>query len=707
MSAQLQRTFNPESVAVVGASTNPEKRGYRTIEDLQEWGYEGDIYPVNPNYDEILGLKAYPSVADIPNGADVAFISIPAPHVPDVIRDCGAAGVAGAVINTAGFSEAGEDNLEADLVAAAEESGVRLVGPNIQGIDCTHQHLHLLGSYRTTSGRFGLLTQSGNIGVDMSVDAQEHGHVGFSYNIGVGNETDLQFHEYLDFLHGDEHTDGVAMYVEGMENARAFLRTASQVTRDMPVVVYKSGQTKAGKDSAASHSASLAGDIDVTDAAYRQAGVTRVRNLDRLVPVTEALTNLPVPEGPNVAVLTDGGGHGTIASDVVCENSLTLPDLEPETQERLRELFPLSSNLTNPVDVMGQSSHIDMWANAPEIILEDPNVDMLFITGAYGGYEEHWTGHETEAEPDEEPRAADRLIELVDETEKPIVVHSLFSELGSETFARLRDGGVPVHESVTDATACLRALSDYGSHLRRVDEKSDFTLSTDRENQRLQVESGDSLSEFESKCLLSEYDAPVTPFELATSPAEAVEAAAGFDGPVAMKVASPDIVHKTEAGGVELNVSGERELREAYERIVANANAYEPAADIRGALLSPMVDDGIELIVGVVQDEEIGPVAIVGVGGVLVEAIDDVAFRALPLTEYDAASMIEEIEAQTLLDGPRDFPPVDRDALVSLLRTVSELAVENPDIAELDLNPVIATEDGLTIVDAAIELEQE
>lgn len=704
MSEQLQRLFNPESVAVVGASTNSEKRGYRTIKDLGEWGYDGEIYPVNPRYDEIRGHETYASVTEIPGGVDLVFVAIPAPYVPDVIRESGAAGAAGAVVNTAGFSEVGEDDLAADLAAAAREAGVRIVGPNVQGIDAVHQRLHLLGSYRTTPGRLGLLTQSGNMGVDLSVDAQHRGNVGFSYNIGVGNETDLQFSEYLDFLATDNDTDGVTIYAEGMEDGRSFLQTAQRVSPETPIVAFKAGQTSAGKESAASHSASLAGDIDVVDAAYRQAGVTRVESLDRMVPVASALTQSPTPDGPNVAVLTDGGGHGTVASDVLTEAGLTLPDLTEETRAELAELFPISPNLANPVDVMGQSSHIDMWAAAPEIILDDPNVDMLLIAGAYGGYEEHWTGHETEAEPDEEPRAADRIVAVRDETGKPVVIHSLFAELGSAAFRRLRAGGVPVHDAVTDAAACLDALAAYGRHCCHADEKSDFALPARDEN-RSSIIDGSRLSEYDAKRLLTEYSAPVAPFDLATTPEAAIDAAAGFDGPVAMKIASPDIAHKTEAGGVTLDVASEDAIRAAFEGIMDSAAAYDPLAAIDGVLVSPMIDDGVELIVGVVEDPEVGPVATCGIGGVLIEAIDDVAFRALPLTAHDARAMIDEIEAQALLDGPRDRPMVDRDALVDLLRTVSDLVVENPAIDGLDLNPVIATEDGLSILDAVVELE--
>ncbi|MGM0605995.1 MAG: CoA-binding protein, partial [Halobacteriota archaeon] len=292
---QLDRLFNPEAIAVIGASQDPSKRGHRTLADLKRWGYDGGIYPVNPNYDEVLGLPANASVLDIPDQVDLAFIAIPARFVPDTIRECGEAGIAGAVINTAGFGEVGNEDLERELAAASAETGVRVIGPNIQGADFVHQHVHLLGGIRTTPGHLGLITQSGNMGVALSVDAEDSGTVGFSYNIGVGNETDLEFHEYLKFLGAEDDTDGVIAYIEGMNDGRTFLQEARRVAREKPIVVYKSGRTAEGKQSAKSHTASLAGDVDVIESAYRQAGIQPLENIDRLVPVAQALTQCPIP----------------------------------------------------------------------------------------------------------------------------------------------------------------------------------------------------------------------------------------------------------------------------------------------------------------------------------------------------------------------------------------------------------------------------
>jgi acetyltransferase len=430
------------------------------MEDLIRWGYEGDIFPVNPNYEALFDRDCYASVTDIPATVDLAFIAIPAAYVPDTIRECGEKDVAGAVINTAGFEEVGEADLEDELADTADETGVRLIGPNIQGVDFVHQNVWLLGGTRTTPGNLGMLTQSGNVGVALSVDAADRGTVGFSYNIGVGNETDLEFAEYLGYLGGDEHTDGVVAYVEGMNDGRAFLREARRVSREKPILAYKSGRTGAGKDSAKSHTASLAGNVDVAESAYHQAGVQTVDEIDLVVPVAEALTTCPVPEGPNVAVLTDGGGHATMSADALELAGLETPALTQETQDELGEVYELSPNLTNPVDVMGQTTHEVMWYETPRILLEDPNIDALLLTGAAFGYEECWP---EDGEPDVEPEIARKLAALVDEVEKPIVVCSMWAELDCSTaLGILAENGVPVYEQVDTAVEAATDRERFG-----------------------------------------------------------------------------------------------------------------------------------------------------------------------------------------------------------------------------------------------------
>lgn len=708
MKDDLDAILDPDSIAVVGASTTDGKRGHRTVVDLLEGDFEGPVYPINPKHDEVCGLTAYPSVTDVPAAVDLAFVVIPAEYVPDAIRDCGEAGIEGAVVPSAGFSEVGNDDLESDLLAAAVEHGVRIVGPNVQGIFNGATGLDLLDyQFETPAGNVALATQSGNIGLDLSVDALDHADTGFSLIVGVGNEADLGYPDYVRYFGTHPETDVIALYVEGMADGREFLREARQAVEDVPIVAYKSGETSAGKSSARSHTAAIAGDIDVIDAAYRQAGVCRVDELDLVVPVADALANLPAPESGNVGVITDGGGHGTAAVDALAEAGLSAPELASETKAEIRDLLPASPNVSNPVDVMGYSDQRTMWYECARCMLADPNVDQLLYTGAVGGYDEYWY----EEVPDEHELGA-AIASLVDEFDAPVVVHSMFEEIGSESLSRFEAEGVFVLESIADAVTCLRALTEYGDHCRNADRKSDFVLAdgaSDRERRTVVdaalADGRDVLPEYDARRAIREYGIPTPDFELATTQAEAVTAAAEFERPVAMKIVSPDVVHRSDAGGVALDVSGDADVRQAYDRLVANVQTARPDASIAGVLLSPMVDEGLEFIVGTATDPEVGPVITFGLGGVFVEALDKSAFRALPITEFDARELIAELDASALLDGPRGAPAVDRDELVELLLSVSDLVADHPSIRELDLNPVVATETGLSVLDASIHLD--
>jgi len=708
-SLQLERMFNPDTVAVIGASKNTSKRGNQAIKDLQESGYEGEIYPVNPRYDsEIRGLPVYDSVAATPDTVDLAFIATPAETIPDIVKECGDVGVAGAVIIAAGFSEAGEKGLEATIRDIARDRGVALIGPNIQGVYNLHTGLNLLGGYEIPKGNIAVLAQSGNVGLEFGSHAEDRSSTGFSFNIGVGNETDLEFHDYLEFLDDDEHTDAIALYVDGMSDGRAFLQTARDVVQTTPIVVLKGGLTEEGKESVQSHTASLAGDSDVLDAVYEQAGVIRVDRSDHVVPVADALSKLPPAAGDNVAILSDGGGNATLAADGLSNRGLSVTAVSESTQDRLRELVPDAPNVTNPVDMMGLQGDGDLsiFYDCAEALVADPAVDSLLLTGVFGAYESRGPG---DGSSGQEPDVARRIASLVEEYDTPIAVHCIYGTQGSPALEALEDAGVPTYGSLDIAIASLEKLTQYGEHLSTADAKSTFRLESNREQHSLVCDALDAgkrqLSEFHSKQLLGAEGLPVAPFDLVTTATEAADAAAKYEGPVAMKTMSDDIVHKTEADCVALDVSGEDAVREQFTTLVDNAKSYDPDCTVDGVLVSPMLDSSVELIVGVLRDEEVGPVLMFGVGGIFVEVMRDVAFRALPLTEHDARSLVNDINAQKLLNGVRGNPGIDREALVELLVDVSELATANPSITELDLNPVFASPDGAIIADASVILD--
>ncbi|MFC7199736.1 acetate--CoA ligase family protein [Halospeciosus flavus] len=705
----IDRILDPDSVAVVGASTDETKRGYQAIQTLQNSGYDGDIYPVNPNADEIRGLTVYPTVSSIPARVDLALIVTPAPIVPDVLEDCGDTDLAGAIVVAVGFSESGADGeaLEEEIVSIARENDIRLIGPNTSGMINVHRGLNLVGADIVPEGNLALLCQSGNMAIGLFTEAADRDGAGFSHYVGVGNESDLHFDEYLPFFVDHDETDAVVLYVEGMEDGRAFLETTSQVTTDLPIIALKSGRTEAGKQSASSHTGSLAGDSRVADAVYRQAGIVTVDRSDELLPVSRALADLPAASGTNIGILADGGGHATLAADALVDRGLDVPRLGDATQTTLQNHLPDAASIVNPVDVAGGTDDDpSVFFDCAEAIAADPNVDALLLTGLFGGYGIRFADEYT----DVETRTAERLATLVDEYDIPVVVQSAYEGFDTEAHEVLRAHGIPVLQSLEVATSCLDALSTYGTHLETADTKSDFTLDRDEpapsESLTSALKAGhDTLSEYESKELLDQNGVTVTPYRLATSADEAVVAFEAFDEPVAMKVVSRDIVHKSEADGIALDVDSPTVARNQYHELLDAARSYDPEAELDGVLVSPMREDGIEVIVGTVDDQQFGPVEMFGLGGIFVEVLEDVGFRGLPLTEADARALVDDIEAQAMLDGARGDPAVSREALVELLVDVSDLVASNPAIAELDLNPVLAGPDGVEILDASITLE--
>lgn len=711
MTEKIARVLEPEAIAVIGASNTEGKRGHDTVRDLKEGAFDGDVYPVNPKYDEpILGLDVHASVTDIPATIDLAFIVTPASTIPPILEECGDADVPGAVVLASGFSEADEADLEREVVETAIDNDVYVLGPNSQGF-ANGDDLNLMGGYHVPDGSVAHVTQSGDVALILSSEAAATGSNGFSFNVDIGNEANLRFHQYLPMLDAHEGTDAIALYAEGMADGRQFLRTAREIVPETPVVLLKGGQTDAGKQSAASHTGSIAGNADVVEAAYRQAGVVSVDSTEHVVPVATTLAELSPPDGNRVAVLSDSGGHATLAADAIARtDELELADLTPETETRLQEAVPVAPNVANPVDIVGiqgDSGDLSIYHTTAEILVEDPNVDLLLVAGTLGGYDEYGP----ELGENNEVEVARQVARLDDEHDIPLVVQSMYGKQGSAALDAVEEEGVPALGSVDTAVECLASLAAYGRHLRTADEKTDFTFDREGGPRHEAVaearEAGRTqLSEWESKRLLRSHDLPVVPTELATTPAEAATAAASIDGSVAMKIASPDIVHKTDVGGVALDIAA-ADARDTYDELIESATSHHPDADIDGVLVSPMLDDGVELIVGVVDDEETGPAVMVGLGGIFVEALEDVSFRSLPVTEFEAREMLDELAASDVLDGMRGRPAVDRDAVVDLLCGVSDLVAATPGIDELDLNPVLTTDSGVSVVDASVTLADE
>lgn len=708
----LQRVLNADSVAVIGASKNETKRGYQAIDTLLAEKYDGKIFPVNPREKSILGLPCYTNINDISEPVDIALVATPAHTVPAVLADCGRKGVAGAVILAGGFGELGAQGrrLEDEMVAVASQHGIRLIGPNTSGIMNLKRNLNMVGLKNVPRGDIALLTQSGNMALTLITEAKLKSRKGFTYYVGVGNEADIRFHEYLDFFSRDPDTKAVLMYVEGMREGRKFLQQAYRITKNKPVILLKSGRSSTGRRSAGSHTGALAGMSEVARGAFQRAGVVVIENSDELFPAAETLSSLPPIRHNRVAILADGGGHATIAADLLTDLEVEIPPLSDKTRSRLREILPSQASVPNPVDVAGGTDdNPAIFAQCAKIMLADSNVDGLLVVGLFGGYGIRFA--KSLAFMEEE--AAHRMGRMVAKGHKPIIFHSLYSSEKPHSLDLLRYYGIPVYDSLDVACKCISLLAHYGRFLSGYHAKTNFVFNW-REKarprgeaiiRRAAAEGRTSLFEHEAKQLLALHDVDVFENQLAATVDEAVELASRIAGPVALKIVSPDILHKSDAGGVMLNLSSRKAVRRAFNDIMANARHFSKSADIRGVIVSPMVEPGIEVIIGTKIDDQFGPVIMFGMGGILVEVLKDVAFRVLPISPFTAAKMINEIRSAPLLDGYRGQPASDKKALKKLLLKCSELIESYPEIEEMDLNPVILHPQGTSIVDARILLK--
>jgi len=708
----LEQILKAESVAIVGASKNETKRGYQTIRTLLDEKYEGRIYPVNPKEKSILGYKCYKKISDIEGPVDVALVATPAASLPAVLEDCGQKGVKGAVVLAGGFGETGLEGrkLENEMVAVARKHKIRLIGPNTSGMLNLHDRLNLMGLKDTPKGDIALLTQSGNMALTLITEAKIKSRKGFSYYVGVGNEADIKFHEYLEFFRQDPETKAILMYVEGLRNGREFVQQAQKTTLEKPIILLKSGRSSTGKRSAGSHTGALAGISEVAKGAFQRAGIIVIENSDELFPAAETLSSLPPIKNNKVAILADGGGHATIAADLLTDLGVEIPELGEKTQANLRKILPGAASVPNPVDVAGGTdADPSVFADCAKIILNDPNVGGLLIVGLFGGYGIRFAESLSLMEED----AAHRMGKMVKKGRKPIVLHSLFNSEKPHALELLRYYNIPVYDSLDISAKCIGVLAEYGNYLKSYHPKHSFELNwgekTKPEGQKIisavRKDSRNALLEQEAKELFAIHGAPVSTDLVAQSEDEAVKIAQKIGQEVVLKIVSPDILHKSDAGGVRIKLKTEKEIRNAFKEILKNARQYDNKADIRGILVSPMADEGVEIIIGTKYDDQFGPVIMYGLGGIMVEILKDVSFRVLPITRTAPRKMIEQTKSFPILNGARGKPPLDQKAIRKLLRLCSEIVEAYPDIEEMDLNPIIVHEKGLSIVDARVILK--
>jgi len=703
----LEHIVNPRSVAIIGASATPGKWGHEILKGIITSGYEGRVCPVNPKGGDILGLRAYSKLSDIDGPVDLAIIGTQAQLVLDSVRDCREKGVKGAVIISAGFRETGESGKKLEEELVKEAGNVRIIGPNTMGI--MNLSINLNATFlHPLKGTLSILSQGGNVAVEVEHNAHKRG-IGFNKLLHVGNQSDLSIPEFLDYLKDDPDTEVILLYIEGLQEkgGERLARIAKEVTKIKPIVVLKTGVTKAGSRGALSHTGSLAGEDRIYDAAFKQVGMIRVATSHELINVGEALLKAPIMRGNKFGVLTDGGSHSAMGCDAASKYGLQLPFLSEETQERLRGILLPQSIRWNPVDFAGAAdADLRVFPRAAELMLQDDNVDGLLIAGAvFGGYSV-WFGASGEEE------VADLLVDLPRKYGKPVILHNYFGVEDSLAVQIMSKGGIPVYPIVEDAARCLAALAEYGLYLEKtsrvtgsigLESKIPKSTSVDRIVKGV-AETRGSLLETEAKEVLREYGIPVSDFEMARNREEAVSIARGFQHSVAAKVVSPQIVHKTDAGGIKLNLKGDEEVAKAFDDIVGNVKKYDKDAQIEGIMISPMERGGVEVIVGATRDPQFGPVIMFGLGGVFVEVLKDVAFRIVPLEKRDAYEMIKEVKGYPVLEGVRGQKGKDIDALADIILKVSKLVMENEAIRELDLNPIFVFERGASVIDARMIL---
>jgi acetyltransferase len=674
--------------------------GRVVLENILNSGYQGKVYPVNPSHPEVLSLPCYPSVEDIPERPDLAIIIVPAAAVLEVMEQCGRREVGAAVIISAGFKESGREGYrrESDLGEVARRHGVRVLGPNCLGLADTHTPLNAtFASKAPLAGEIAFMSQSGALCSAVLGWSEEHG-MGFSRFISIGNKMDVDESDLLEALENDANTKVIAAYLEGISDGARFIDVTSRVSKSKPVIIFKAGVTQAGARAVSSHTGTLAGSENAYTAAFRKCGALRADRVESLFLLARGLAAQPPPRGPRVAIITNAGGPGIITSDALERAGLILANLGEETTRRLNDNLPEAASVYNPVDVLGDAGP-DRYRLATEGVLGDAGVDALLViltpqamTDAVG--------------------VASSLADCARETDKTVMAVFMGGEELNKAEATLAKAGIPNFRFPEEAVDILKKMKDYKDFLSRpvgtsirfeVDRgKVHEVFSSVREQERKE------LVEVEARQVLEAYGIAVARTRLATNLEECIKAGREIGYPVVAKIASPQIMHKTDVGGVITGIESTDDLISAYEKITGNARRFAPQANIWGVLVQEMLPPSRELIIGVNRDSQFGPLLMVGLGGVYVEVLKDVSFRLAPLVEEEALEMLQELKSYWLLRGARGEPPADINAVVEVMLRVSQMVVDFPEIVEMDINPLRVLEDGkgCLAADARFVLEE-
>jgi len=699
----LNSLFNPESIAVIGASKDPRKVGYAVLNNLIRFNYRGRLYPVNPSSPEILGVKAYPKVSDIGEKIDLAVIVIPAKFVPEALIDCAKAGAGSAVILSAGFKEAGHEGikLEAEVKRISSEHNIRLLGPNCLGIINTSNNMNAsFAGDMLPKGRTAFFSQSGALGIAI-LDWALGNKMGFSKFISLGNKTDLNEIDFIEYFINDPETDLILGYIEDVVDGKRFMEIAAKATKIKPIVLIKSGGTEAGARAASSHTGALAGSETAFNAAFKQTGVIRAQGIQDLFDTALAFSSSKLPAGNGLLIVTNAGGPGILAADMSERSGIRLPQMTRETLDSISGLLPPTASLYNPVDIIGDATS-ERYSAVLDKAIEDPNVDGILVILT------------PQAMTDVE-NTADIVIKTANATDKPVIASFIGEMRVRKAIDRIKAGSIPCFPYPELAVTAFKRLYEFNTWkhagenppsppfgkggkggFRAAQETIDKLLGSGR------YQAGEDIA----MDILSRYGFSFPERGLARTAKEAAAIAERLGFPVVMKISSPDILHKTDVGGIKVNINTGIAAEDAFIEITSNVRRLMPEAFINGVMVYEMIKGGKEVILGVTYDRTFGHMIMFGLGGIYVEVLKDVSFRIAPISGKEALTMISEIKTSALLKGARGEKPVDMQAIADGLARLSNIVTDFPAIRELDINPLVVMNKGAFALDARIIFAQ-
>jgi len=701
---KLEKLLHPDSVAIIGASPDKKKVGYAALKNMVLSGFKGRLYAINPKaeqYGEIEGVKVYANINEIDDDIDLAVVCIPARFIPSLMEDLGKKGVKYAAVITAGFKETGEQGakLERQLVEIAKKYGTRIVGPNILGVIDTSAPMNASFAERSPiKGEVAFLSQSGALLTGILDWSCAEG-IGYSSFVSLGNKADLDETDFIEALADDDNTLAILAYLESISRGTEFIKVCREVTRKKPVIVIKSGRSEAGSKAASSHTGSMTGADTTYDVAFEKSGVIRAEDAQEIFDVAFAFSFMPVPKGNKVVIITNAGGPGILATDAAEKYGLELATLSEEFKDELRTFLPPAANFNNPIDALGTAQAED-YGRVLELSLLDDNIDGAIVILTPQAMTE---GQET----------AEKIIEIrAKYPQKPIVTIFIGGEILGPTIYQLKKNKIPCFPLPERGVRAMSALADYNKIRTRPIDDQVPDIKRDKEEvlkilERVKSEGRSNLLGTEAIEVAQAYGiyTPVT--KLAHSAEQAAVLAEEIGFPVVMKITSPDIIHKTDIGGVRLNINSKEEASKVYEEIIANAKKHHPESKLLAVDIQKMEKTGKELIVGSMKDPQFGSLVMVGLGGVYTNFLKDVSFGLAPLTENEASTILKRTKTYTLLKGVRGEPPSDIKAVIDTLVKISILVHDFPQIKELDVNPFFVYEDGegVSALDVKITIE--